>query len=455
MFKGTIPQPVQQMMKEAVKGWETDTVYVGCAGNFTVERVLFEAGIEHVHSNDVTIYSSMIGRLFSGVDLDVEPLPLLYEVFPFVAGYCDNPTDTVATMLLLTGILDAVDRKTGSLKTSPYYARLARGLGAQFETLHKDTLTKLESRHLALNSYTAADVTEWVRTIPPDAGFVCYPPFYGASGYEAQFGKLENYFSWEKPTYADFNADGVLEQFLADAVNRKYWLFFSKFVWPRYQDRIRGFAKTRSRAVPIYLYASHSPLRIVGPPGYKPARPLPLMRPGDRLGDTLSLAIVKIQEFDFLRAKFLDPAIVTARPKGFSSVVVLSNGRIVGVFAWYLAPRARHLNATLPPVYQFSDFAVAPTDYQLLSKLVLYASVSREAKLLAERLTNQRIKEVVTTAFSKNPTSMKYRGVFTMYSREELPEDDPHNFQINYTSPMGRWSLQEGFELWKQKNLKP
>ena len=52
-------------------------------------------------------------------------------------------------------------------------------------------------------------------------------------------------------------------------------------------------------------------------------------------------------------------------------------------------------------MYLLSDFPVAPVDYKHLAKLVLYAALSKESKRLAERITRRRCASLVTTAFSK------------------------------------------------------
>ena len=114
-------------------------------------------------------------------------------------------------------------------------------------------------------------------------------------------------------------------------------------------------------------------------------------------------------------------------------------------------------------MYLLSDFPIAPTKYKRLAKLVLYAALSRESKMLAERLTNHRICSLVTTAFSKNPVSMKYRGLFRLLNKKELPgvEDGEtdmskiyynQGYQLNYGAAMGEWTLADGLAMWKKKH---
>ena len=128
---------------------------------------------------------------------------------------------------------------------------------------------------------------------------------------------------------------------------------------------------------------------------------------------------------------------------------VLVGGQLVGVFAFRLGYQTP--GASPDTMYMLTDFAVAPSDYTRLSKLVLYAARSREAQLIAERMARRRMRFVFTTAFSHNPISMKYRGLFDLHSRKETPEGD-HPYMLNYVAPIGSWTLAEGYAQWCKKH---
>lgn len=93
------------------------------------------------------------------------------------------------------------------------------------------------------------------------------------------------------------------------------------------------------------------------------------------------------------------------------------------------------------------------------------APAHHDGWLLAERVARHRVREVLTTAFSQNPVSMKYRGLFALRSRKENAHGaeagagDPaayyqQRYQLNYLAPMGQWTLAEGLALWKAKHGK-
>jgi len=149
-------------------------------------------------------------------------------------------------------------------------------------------------------------------------------------------------------------------------------------------------------------------------------------------------------------------------------VAVLVDGVLVGVFAFSTAPSAGSM-ADISRIYLMSDFPVEPCDYQRLSKLVLYAVLSKEAKLLAERVARRRVRTILTTAYSKFPSSMKYRDMFKLHSRRENPTKNAawganidletntyyqRPYQLNYLAEAGQWTLDDGLAKWKKKHGK-
>lgn len=66
MFHGSLPDSVQQIMGDCIRDWKCTDIYVGCSGNFTIERMLKSVTNARLHGNDVTIYSCLLGRYFSG-----------------------------------------------------------------------------------------------------------------------------------------------------------------------------------------------------------------------------------------------------------------------------------------------------------------------------------------------------------------------------------------------------
>lgn len=64
MFYGSVPAEAQAIMNKIVKTWDVSDVYVGCSGNFTLERFIGPMEKFRLHSNDVTMYSRCLGAYY-------------------------------------------------------------------------------------------------------------------------------------------------------------------------------------------------------------------------------------------------------------------------------------------------------------------------------------------------------------------------------------------------------
>ena len=102
MFHGSLPTSAQQILCQIVKQWEVNDIYVGCSGNFTIERCLKNITSARLHSNDVTIYSCLIGRYFTGKKLNATLKPEYDGVMKFVGKYLDDGAGTMAVILILS-----------------------------------------------------------------------------------------------------------------------------------------------------------------------------------------------------------------------------------------------------------------------------------------------------------------------------------------------------------------
>lgn len=235
-------------------------------------------------------------------------------------------------------------------------------------------------------------------------------------------------------------------------MTKRYWLFGTKERVPEFEPYLRGMAKTTNRGVPIYVYASTEKRRIVTPRQRIAPLMIPHLGPDDDLGERLSILPITYPQFAAIRSQYMNHNIRPGRPD--MSYVVLCDGVIIGAFAIQCADGAMDMNTYLPTphVFLLSDFPVANTKYARLAKLVLYAALSREAQLLYERVERRRVRSMVTVAYTDNPVSMKYRGLFRLLIRKEAGNKSPHKWELVYGAEMGKWTLAEGFEEWKKRH---
>ncbi|MFJ1994278.1 putative antirestriction adenine methyltransferase [Streptomyces asiaticus] len=434
MFQGTIPGPMRAIVRETAGSWPRGDVYVPCCGNFTIERSVAGMGFA-VHSSDVSIYTTAIGRWLTHQAIGIRLREESTEHLGWLAGSLDDSVGTVATLMLGTRFLASVGRE------GLWHERVVRSYREQWEAKHAETVQRLSGSDVELASYEVEDVRSWLQKVPRDAPVCSFPPFYGG-GYEKLYEPLNEHFVWDAPEYEALSDADVVDV-LGAITNRPYWLTASNHDVPDLHSYLRGVIKATPRAAPFYVYASEAPTRIVAPRQPVELVKAPRLRRGDELVGPIKLAMLKPGQFNALRSRYLNPRIAPGAAN-LAVAVKDGSGRILGVFA--MAPNSY----TPDEAYLLSDFAVAPTDYPRLSKLVVLAATSSEAQLMCQRAFSRRIRAVSTTAFSNNPVSMKYRGLLKLTKRGPSNEES-WQYQLQYQGVMGEHGLAEALEKWAKR----
>lgn len=445
MFQGTIPQAARQILSEVARSWQTETVAVACCGNLTIERTLHEHNRFKLYSCDVSIYSCALGAYFARQPFRLVLKPEHETEWDWLQPYLNTQVDALASLMLLTNLQQGIT-SAGKVAANAYYQRLWKGYREQWQDLHARTVTRLESVPLRLAGFHAGDAVDWLPTLPADAAVLSFPPFF-AKGYAVMWAKLESLFAWDAPAYQEI-FEARRQQFVHDLMARDCWFLGTSYPIAEYTPFLRGRCQTTNRGVPLYLYAATGATRVVTP--YQQTAPLPYqtLAPGEEITAPLRLVQLTAPQFRALRSRYLNPAIKPA--DAGLALGVFAGEKLIGAFA--LNKSFQQPGASADTLYLLSDFAVAPTDYPRLSKLVLHAALSHEARLYAERTAGRRVRHLFTTAFTNNPVSMKYRGLFELHSRKETPDDPDHKFMLNYTAPAGQWSLVEALTRWQKKH---
>ena len=456
MFHGSLPASALQIQASIVKEWKVSDIFIGCSGNFTCERMLRSVTNARLHSNDVTIYSCLLGRYFSGKPLDATFNEDYDGPMAFVKDYMKTDADVITVMLLLSKMSTYLESKP-----NPYYEKMIAAYKDQWDRIFEETKAKVEKIDPFVADFYAGDVCGWVDTVPEEAGFICYPPFY-AGDYEKMFKAIEKVFSWTPPTYDMINKDRIFEMF-RKLVERDHFIFGTNDNLAEFRPYLVGLSQTTNRGVPLYLYAKAEKSHIVMPNQNVQSLAVPHIGEDEDIGDEMTIMPLKSENFHALRSQYMSRYIKPGSETAAYGVLV--DGKLIGVYAFSASPTLANWDTHIatPTMYLLSDFPVTPSKYKRLAKLVLYAALSKESKLLAERLTNKRVRSLVTTAFTKRPMSMKYRGLFQVLNKKQLPgveegETDlskryyNEGYQLNYGAPMGEWTLQEGLALWKKKH---
>ncbi|WP_435830541.1 putative antirestriction adenine methyltransferase [Nonomuraea fuscirosea] len=445
MFHGSIPAAMRSIVYEHAGQWPADQdIYVGCSGNFTLERVLHArfGAARRIHGNDVQAYSCALGWWLAGQPLSFTLRDEYEDALGWLRPFLDDPTDLLATLMLGTRFLAWVGRE------GPYYRRMIEATREQWPRMHDKTAAKLRNLTVRLGSYFAGDVRDYLaHVVPADAPVVMFPPFY-SKDYQAQFASLDDCFNWPAPDFAELDEDGK-EQIIAQVRDRPHWMLGLHIERPELRPHLAGVVQTANRGLPIYVYAASGPRRIVRPRQATQPIPMPKIGPGDELGDRMTVHVLSGGQFAGIRSQFMSKTILPGTPLIACGVAV--DNKLIGAFA-YLPPKFDPDCA-----YLMSDFPVSWTKYRRLAKLIVLAATTKEAQLLLQRSLSRRITGWSTTAFTDRPNSAKYgRGIpgVRLQKRSEPAADGIHRFQLQYGGLMGERTLDEALELWKRKHGK-
>lgn len=432
MFVGSINQDLRSLVSEVTRGWETEDIFIGCSGNFTIERLLKDRNF-HLHGNDVSLYTCTIGKHLAGADKEVK---VRSEEYKWLEEYMAPGVDKIATLLLCTTMLEGLHRK------EPFFIRRRKAYKKQWKRLHERTKIKVLQgiEGLKLNTFWEGDCVDWAINTPEKAGFISFPPTY-KGGYEKLYQAFEEVFEWEEPDYVIFDKDRL--QVMVEAVKEKEnWMMARDEPIPRLEGYEVGKIQTSLRSKPLTVYANKAPKRIALPHQRTEMVKVPRFTEKDEIkeGSTLSLLKITQAQMNTLRSLYLNPGIAPA--SAGINLAVLVDGKLIGAMG---LSKSQYSTGE---VYLMSDFVIRPLPYKRMSKLLLATVLTKEVRLIVEQTINQRVRRICTTAFTDKPASMKYRGLFKLHSRKEDPP------RLNYTAEMGKWDLKGALNWWKRKHMK-
>ena len=220
MFYGSVPAEAQAIMNKIVKAWDVSDIYVGCSGNFTLEKFIGPLEQFRLHSNDVTMYSLCLGAHFMREHVPLELSEEGEAMFPWLPEYMKTDVDRLATMLLCSRIVAFTDKGD-----NPYYKMMLEESVRQFPTMHEKTVAKVSANTLTISSYFNGDAAEFVKQAPADAGFISFPPFKKAGkAFVKDFAKLEKMFKFTPPEYGFFDEQSLVDYF-RQIMTKKEWCF--------------------------------------------------------------------------------------------------------------------------------------------------------------------------------------------------------------------------------------
>ena len=456
---------VKSIVCENVKGWRTDKVYVPFSLDFAVERLLTPLG-KSLHGSDDNPLTNLTGAYYSGCRVELGLRPEAEDKLAWMGSRVNTDVERLATAFVASKLMPFIQLDESKARNA-YFEKVKKAYMGQWDGLVETAKSKIENMNLKLTSYHLGSIQEWLDSTGTENGIILNalsPQDRGlAVRASRELGKI-----FDVPfAGVDIYTDDLLAEIVETAIQRDAWMVIT-------QDEIEGEGieeylvakvKPTNRATTTYVYARSDRKRIVTPcQKFGKSEVYEKLTEGEELTGDLSIAPISQQTFFSLRSQYMNKGIRPGKPT--QSYGVFCGGKLIGAYAMDTSGSKikweKHVST--PAIYMMSDFPVEPVDYGKLAKLVLVAALSKESRYLMERLTRGRVKSIITSAFSKNPVSMKYRGLFRLLIRKEnkiLEERDwakeadndyyKRPYALEYGAEAGQWTLEEGLRMWMKK----
>lgn len=467
MFHGSLPSDAINILGKEIKKWNSDAeckkLYVGCSGNFTIERALNGIWDKEIVSNDVTIYSCILGWYFSGKEIKIKFKDEYQGFFRFTEKYMTSNEEKLVCIMILQ---DALKYEVAPEKMVDYNYRMLNAYKDQWDSMFTKTLEKVRKMKTKVSDFYAGDVCKLIDLVDDNDAFVCYPPFYSGD-YENMFKCLDNVFDWEEPEYDMIDKEKIYELF-RKMTKKRHFMFGVDEDLEEFKEYKFAETQTTNRGRKIYMYSNCNDLVYLQPNQNVANVNIKRLSETDDINPTDDIKLIKLEskEFHALRSQYMNASIKPGQET--LAIGVTLNNKLIGVYAFSASSTltgnnmAKHMD--MPMIYLLSDFPVNTTKYKRLAKLVLLAALSKESQMIAQKLTRKRIKSIGTNAFSKNPVSMKYRGLFDLKVKQKMSDTVDKEkadiseiyygtgYKLYYGAAMGGWTLKEGLEEWCRKH---
>ncbi|MBQ3059679.1 MAG: hypothetical protein IJD16_05120 [Desulfovibrio sp.] len=447
-FIGAVSSSVRKVLAEYARDVTLPPLIVG-AGNFTVPSVLRSGGYAGpITACDVSLYTSALGAYLAGWDLEMrerDDCPALLKGLIRT----DTPLMKAASVSLLLDLREVWQGKNA------FQCRLVGQYRRSWDLLLAKTCEGLERyrQHIGSIDYQARDGFDLLEHSDPASHTVfAFPPTYKA-GYEKLEALLRAAIDWTPPPYREMT-DKSLELYEQIARFASYYVVLEKDLPEVYAILGKPSAiLPRGRGRTTCIVARHAPTVVVRAcPKTMPVGPIWAANTPVTGKELPGFAPIKRAQSLRLNQLYLARRIDYYDGGVDACIVLTLDGKIVGKADFFKQPGTQWKLPDNPDgqdsIYIMCDLAVASSCEKRLAKLVLLLLSSTEVRDWLNAKLNLRLGWAVTTAFSKGPVSMKYRGIFQLYSRKQ--DKKTGQFSLNYYVKFEN-SMKENFDLWLKK----
>lgn len=453
-FLGSIAAPLRRILAgyaREIKG----PVLLPCAGNFTVGAALRSGGYTGlIEGCDITLYTSALGAAIEGKPMRAA---LKQDCPDYLQCFLDfsTPRHFAATVAMMLELRQVWKNK------NIWHRRVLTNNRRAWPQLMEKTLIKLDAyiAHLTQGNpdtfvYHAECATSFLERSDKASSVFIAPPTFGSRDYINQERMLAASVDWDAPQYKEISFQDVDIYKVITSFAR--WMIIMERPLPEIEkllgDPVAVVHKGRKSIT--YAYAGQAKKKFVTRAYLPSVSPGPIFPGNSRLTSKETPGIMLMNKQQTVR---LNELFMSSRVDYFLADVALScalcmDGKIIGKLDFNLTKHdwafETDEGASAKQIYLRSDLAV-PSIEPRLAKLVLLLCQSHEVKRLIDGKFDENFGYAVTTAFSRNPVSMKYRGIFKLHKRLDDPEQS--GYRLNYYGRLGLHSMSEAYAIWQKK----
>ena len=444
-FVGSVPHEARAVIAAALapyrdlKGDERPEVFVGCSGNYAIDKLCAQRGFR-IHSNDVSLYSALIGFIATGREL-FKPVVKDETLKPVLAKYGDTARESLAKVMFAMACGDYVGRKNDyeRMMLDRYLQKAPDFMDSTLEKFDKTDMLAFHAEDFFYGDFRDAIERARERDL-----IFAFPPTY-RGGYEKLYRFVDSAFEYPRPEYRLFDPDKAAECF-ADFLTRKQCMIYTDKRHAGLERWLAGAIRLGGGKHEIFLYSSfraggrssvflddlgggeEAPRTALLPHGYAPRRE-----------DKPSIAIVPSNDVLHYKRLFMSSRVDYSKGEDLCVEFGL-NGR---AFGW--ASFSTMLGTRQPGcLFEVSDF-VMDSGIRHLSKLLVKLLLSADTRRVITRRFFQSYSGIQTSVYTPKPVSMKYRGVFQLIERDEKAK------KLTYCGYFGDRSLEEIYREWWDK----
>ena len=426
MFIGSLPKKVIQQAISHIDLNNWRGVHVCCSGSFKIEQAIGSVNTTiPIHSNDVSLISSIVGYAKTGYEIVFN----FKNDLDYLNKYLSTDAETQLALI-------AYAMQLGKYKSDNQYCNARRDfLEREIEAIIQSNKERAKKylEQISISSFFCGDFIQHIEAAKDSgSGVMVFAPTY-KGGYERLYKVINDNVDWaNEPSYEIYDpkqTHDIIERLYDE--NRNF-IFFAD----QQYDDIKPTMVYEGSNKPIFAYTNSRKSSIRRDSNRARAFKYTAIDTNLISEKSKVTAVVATSEtMNFL--KDIYPAKGIKHKNGMFNVLFYVDGMLAGG-AIYSLPQ---FGDKLRQIYILSDFSLSRR--RKVSKLIAMLATSNQIIDYINKKYFINIERVLTTAFTKKPVSMKYRGIFRLDAKKD-------GF-LNYSSEVRDRTLDEIYGEWFKK----